>query len=258
MRARDAKAAIALLNVSKRYDGSAAVAAVTLEVSEKTCLALIGPSGCGKSTLLRLSIGLVTPDTGEVWIGGIRMSAATSRPLRLRTGYVIQEGGLFPHLTAGQNASLVANDLGWDRSRVAARLEELAELVRLPLDLLGRYPAQLSGGQRQRVGLMRALMLDPEILLMDEPLGALDPIIRRQLQEDLKDIVSRLDKTVLLVTHDMGEAGYLGDEVALMRDGLIVQRGTLRDLLERPAEPFVTEFIRSQRPLWPDAAPAAS
>ncbi len=258
MRAGEAKAAIALLNVSKSYDGKAAVSGVTLELPERTCLALIGPSGCGKSTLLRLSVGLVTPDTGEVRIGGICMSAETARQLRLRIGYVIQEGGLFPHLTAGQNASLVAEDLGWDRGRVAARLAELAELVRLPPDLLGRYPAQLSGGQRQRVGLMRALMLDPEILLMDEPLGALDPIIRRQLQGELKEIVSRLDKTVLLVTHDMGEAGYLGDEVALMRDGRIVQRGTPHDLLERPAEPFVTEFIRSQRPLWLDTAPAAS
>ena len=150
----------------------------------------------------------------------------------------------------------MARELHWEPARIRTRLAELAELTRLPIDLLDRYPAQLSGGQRQRVGLMRALMLDPEVLLMDEPLGALDPIIRSQLQADLKEIFQRLRKTVLLVTHDMGEAAYLGDEIALMRDGHILQRGTFRNLLDHPADPFITEFIRAQRPLWSEKAEA--
>jgi osmoprotectant transport system ATP-binding protein len=241
---------ITLDDVSKSYDGKTALARTTLEVPPERCLALIGPSGCGKSTLLRLVVGLIPPDTGQITVAGTPLTKASCRALRLRMGYVIQDGGLFPHLTAAQNITLMARQLGWEPARVRKRLAELAELARLPLDLLDRYPAQLSGGQRQRVGLMRALMLDPEVLLMDEPLGALDPIIRSQLQADLKQIFQRLKKTVLLVTHDMSEAAYLGDEIALMRGGSIVQRGFVRELLERPVDPFVTEFIRAQRPLW--------
>jgi osmoprotectant transport system ATP-binding protein len=241
---------ITLADVSKRYDGKVALAPTTLTVPAERCLVLIGPSGCGKSTLLRLVVGLIAPDTGRIAIGGTPMTPATSRSLRLRLGYVIQDGGLFPHLTAAQNVTMMARHLRWDATQVRNRLSELAELTQLPLKWLDRYPTQLSGGQRQRVGLMRALMLDPEVLLMDEPLGALDPIIRSQLQADLKQIFQRLKKTVLFVTHDMGEAAYLGDEIALMRDGMILQRGSLRDLLDRPADPFVVEFIRAQRPLW--------
>ncbi len=243
---------IALDNVSKSFHGKTAVAPTTLEVPPNRTLVFIGPSGCGKSTLLRLVVGLLAPDTGEVTFDGVPMTDKTRLGLRRRIGYVIQDGGLFPHLTAAGNISLVARHLAWDDGRIAARLSELCDLARMEEELLDRYPAQLSGGQRQRVGLMRALMLDPEALLMDEPLGALDPIIRAGLQEDLKAIFQRLQKTVLFVTHDMGEAGYLGDEIVLMRDGRIVQRGVARDLMERPAEPFVTEFIRAQRPLWSD------
>jgi osmoprotectant transport system ATP-binding protein len=165
-------------------------------------------------------------------------------------GYVIQDGGLFPHLTAAGNVTLLARHLGWGPAKLGERLRELAELTRLSPAQLDRYPAQLSGGQRQRVGLMRALMLEPDLLLMDEPLGALDPMVRAQLQADLKGIFRQLKKTVLLVTHDMGEAAYLGDEIALMREGRIVQRGGFEELLARPAEPFVSEFIRAQRPPW--------
>jgi len=241
---------ITLDDVSKSYDGKLALARTTLEVPPERCLALIGPSGCGKSTLLRLVVGLILPDTGQITIAGTPLTAASCRALRLRMGYVIQDGGLFPHLTAAQNITLMARQLGWEPARIRKRLAELADLTRLPLDLLDRYPAQLSGGQRQRVGLMRALMLDPEVLLMDEPLGALDPIIRSQLQADLKQIFQQMKKTVLLVTHEMSEAAYLGDEIALVREGRIVQRGSVQDLLERPVDPFVTEFIRAQRPLW--------
>jgi len=241
---------IVLEGVSKSYDGKQVLAPTSLEVPPERCLALIGPSGCGKSTLLRLVVGLIRPDAGEIRVGGAVVRPETSRGLRLKMGYVIQDGGLFPHLTAGGNVTLMASQLGWERERIGKRLAELGELAQLPADLLNRYPAQLSGGQRQRVGLMRALMLDPEVLLMDEPLGALDPIVRSQLQADLKRIFQTLKKTVLLVTHDMGEAGYLGDEIALMRDGRILQRGSPRDLLQRPADPYVTEFIQAQRPLW--------
>jgi len=240
---------IALRGVRKRFGDTTALEATDLEVPPHRCLALIGPSGCGKSTLLRLVIGLIGPDEGEIHVGPTRMEPVARRALRLRMGYVIQEGGLFPHLTARENVSLVARDLRWDESRISTRIGELLALTGIEPPLLDRYPAQLSGGQRQRVGLMRALMLDPGVLLMDEPLGALDPVIRSRLQEDLRRLFARLRKTVLLVTHDMGEASYLGDEIAMMRAGRIVQRGSLADLLERPADPFVTEFIRAQRPL---------
>jgi osmoprotectant transport system ATP-binding protein len=242
-------AGVTVTGVVKRYDGRVVLDVTSLEVPPQTCLALIGPSGCGKSTLLRVIVGLVPPDRGEVRIGDQPLTPATRRALRLRTGYVIQEGGLFPHLTAFENAALVARDLGWGEERIRARVGELASLAHLVPELLVRYPAQLSGGQRQRVGLVRALMLDPDVLLMDEPLGALDPMIRAKLQEDLKRVFAGLRRTVLLVTHDMGEAAYLGDSVALMREGRIVQQGAAADLLERPAEPFVTEFIRAQRRL---------
>jgi osmoprotectant transport system ATP-binding protein len=249
---------IHLENVSKSYDGKPALLPTTLDVPPERCLALIGPSGCGKSTLLRLIVGLLLPESGSITIGGARLSAETRTELRHRIGYVIQDGGLFPHLTAAQNVALLARHLGWDDARCRARLEELAGLAQLPPELLDRYPSQLSGGQRQRVGLMRALMLDPEVLLMDEPLGALDPIIRSHLQQDLRSIFHRLKKTVLLVTHDMGEAAYLGDEIALMREGRVVQRGSARELLRHPAEPFVAEFIGAQRPLWTEDAEAGA
>jgi len=238
---------IRLLDVRKRFAGKAAISGVSLDVAPECCLSLVGPSGCGKSTLLRLVVGLLWPDSGQVEVLGQPLTRESAPALRLRMGYVIQEGGLFPHLSAADNATLLARHLRWPPDRIASRLAELAERVSLPLELLSRYPAQLSGGQRQRVGLMRALMLDPEVLLMDEPLGALDPLVRASLQEDLKHLFRALKKTVLLVTHDMAEAAYLGDEVALVREGQVVQRGTMTELLERPAQPFVSDFIQAQR-----------
>ena len=242
-------AAIEVEGLEKRYDGTLVVDVPSFRVEPRTTLALIGPSGCGKSTLLRLVIGLLKPDRGVVRIGGRAMEPSSRRALRLRTGYVIQEGGLFPHLTAEANVAIVARDLGWARSRIEPRITELADLTRLTGPMLRRYPAELSGGQRQRVALMRALMLDPELLLLDEPLAALDPMIRSGLQEELQALFEKLRKTVLLVTHDIAEAAFLGGEIALMRQGRIVQRGTIEDLTRRPADPFVTEFIRAQRPL---------
>jgi osmoprotectant transport system ATP-binding protein len=236
-----------LKGVSKTYGATAALHPTDLTVPAGRATVLIGPSGCGKSTLLRLMIGLIWPDAGTVQVEGTPLTPERVRQLRHRMGYVIQDGGLFPHLTARGNVALLARYLGWDRERVAKRLAELAELTRFPADGLDRYPAQLSGGQRQRVSLMRALMLDPGVLLLDEPLGALDPMIRSELQTDLRDIFQRLHKTVVLVTHDLGEAGFFGDAIVLLREGRIVQQGTLQDFLRRPAEAFVTQFINAQR-----------
>jgi osmoprotectant transport system ATP-binding protein len=218
-----------------------------LEVPAGRTTALIGPSGCGKSTLLRLLIGLVEPDAGTVTFDGRPVTAATARVVRLRVGYVIQDGGLFPHMTARGNVTLMALHLGRDRDSVAARVNELTELTRFPADGLDRYPHQLSGGQRQRVGLMRALMLNPDALLLDEPLGALDPLVRADLQAELRDIFRALGKTVVLVTHDLGEAAYFADRVVLLRDGQIVQEGSPADLWHRPADAFVTRFVQAQR-----------
>ena len=238
---------ITLNQVSKSYGGRAALTPTTLTLAPGKTTALIGPSGCGKSTLLRLLVGLITPDSGQVILDGTPLTPQNAKQKRHEIGYVIQDGGLFPHLTAEGNVSLLARFLKKPPSEIKARMGELAGLVQLPLESLSHYPSGLSGGQRQRVGLMRALMLDPPLLLLDEPLGALDPITRSELQQQLKDIFARLGKTVVLVTHDMGEAAYLADTIVLMRGGEIVQKGTLDDLLHRPAEPYVTDFIRAQR-----------
>ncbi|UCE20152.1 MAG: ATP-binding cassette domain-containing protein [Gemmatimonadota bacterium] len=238
---------LSLVNVSKSFDRIEAVRSVDLEVQEGQTTVLIGPSGCGKSTILRLIIGLVSPDSGTIAFRGERILPETVLRLRRRMGYVIQEGGLFPHFTTRQNITLMASYLGWSRSEIERRLSELIELTQFPADGLSRYPAHLSGGQRQRVSLMRALMLDPELLLMDEPLGALDPLIRFDVQAELKSIFQKLHKTVLMVTHDLGEAAYLGDTMILMRDGLFIQEGTIEELVRSPADPFVTRFINAQR-----------
>ena len=236
--------------ISKSYDGRRVLQPTDLTIPKGQTHALVGPSGCGKSTLLRLVMGLIAPDSGKIVLDGQQVGRDNALRLRHSMGYVIQDGGLFPHLTAAANVTLLAKHLGWDAERVAARLAALEALVDFPADGLARYPAQLSGGQRQRVGLMRALMLDPPILLMDEPLGALDQLIRSRLQSDLKGIFDRLHKTVLIVTHDMGEAAYLAEQISVMRDGRIVQTGTMRDLLDRPAESYVSEFISAQRRDW--------
>ncbi len=243
---------ISVENVSKTYAGQTALAPTSLTLAPGRTTVLIGPSGCGKSTLLRLMVGLITPDTGRVVIGDEPLTPQNAERRRHEIGYVIQDGGLFPHLSAARNVSLLARFLGKPSGEIEARMEELAGLVQLPRESLSRYPSGLSGGQRQRIGLMRALMLDPPLLLFDEPLGALDPITRSELQEQLKAIFARLHKTVVLVTHDMGEAAYFGDVIVLMRAGKVVQMGTLDDLLHRPSEKYVTDFIRAQRsPLPP-------
>ena len=208
---------------------------------------LIGPSGCGKSTLLRLIIRLIEPDSGCIDFDGEPISADNIDNLRRRIGYVIQEGGLFPHLTARANVFLMARHIGKSQKEMHGKLLELCELTRFSENLLSRYPVELSGGQRQRVSLMRALMLSPELLLLDEPLGALDPLVRSSLQKDLKEIFAQLGQTVLFVTHDLAEAIYFSDEIVLMNEARVVQKGSITDLRERPADPFVSKFINAQR-----------
>ena len=238
---------VTLENVSKTYGSRVALHPVTLEFSNRQTVVLIGPSGCGKSTLLRMIVGLVRPDTGRVIVEGAALSSESLESLRHATGYVIQDGGLFPHLTVRDNVTLLARHLRRESRWVDERVRELAALVSIPEDALARYPQQLSGGQRQRVGIMRALMLDPPLLLLDEPLGALDPVTRYELQGELKSIFERLGKTVIMVTHDMGEAAYFADEIVMMREGSVIQRGTAEDLLRRPADPYVIDFVRAQR-----------
>lgn len=238
-----------LHDVSKHYGATVALDRIDLRIAQGGVIALIGPSGGGKSSVLRMLIGLEWPDRGEVHFDGEPLRRARLLEQRRRIGYVIQEGGLFPHLTAAQNTGLLPRTLGWSREKIAARHDELATLCQLPGDALQRYPAELSGGQRQRVGLIRALMLDPPVLLLDEPLGALDPIIRHELQAQMRELFARLGKTVVLVTHDVGEAAYLADTLVLLREGRIVQQGSARALLEAPAEPFVHDFMTAQRVL---------
>jgi osmoprotectant transport system ATP-binding protein len=239
---------ITVRRVSKGYGGVVALDDVSFDVARGTTHVLLGSSGSGKSTLLRIMLGLVVVDTGEAAIDGVRVTPDTRRSLVGNVGYVVQEGGLFPHLTVRENIGLPAEAAGWPRLRTTERVGELAGLVGFDEALLRRYPAELSGGQRQRVGLARALLLDPPVLLLDEPLGALDPIVRADLQIELRRIFAAVGKTVVLVTHDLREAAVLGSTIALLRAGRIVQQGSLDDLARRPAEPFVTEFLGAQAP----------
>jgi osmoprotectant transport system ATP-binding protein len=243
----DDRPAIELRKVSKAFGSVTALRTVDLAIRPGMTTVLIGPSGCGKSSMLRLIIGLIRADEGDVFFQGTRVRPETVLPMRRRMGYVIQEGGLFPHLTARDNVTIMARHLGWDKNRIGERLGELVRITRFPPDGLDRFPLQLSGGQLQRVSLMRALMLDPDVLLLDEPLGALDPMIRAELQTDLKRIFHALGKTVVLVTHDMGEAVFFGERIVLLRDGRIVQQGTPNELERAPADPFVVRFINAQR-----------
>lgn len=238
-----------LQQVTHRHGRTVALDQVDLDIDQGRTTALIGPSGAGKSSVLRLLLGLEWPERGQVRFEGVPLQRATLLEQRRRIGYVIQEGGLFPHLSARDNAALLARSLGWPRARIGARLTELAQLSQLPMELLARFPAELSGGQRQRVGLIRALMLDPPVLLLDEPLGALDPIVRHDLQTQMRELFGQLHKTVVLVTHDVAEAAYLADTLVLMRAGRVLQQGSARELLEHPVDAFVTRFLTAQRTL---------
>ena len=244
-----------LVGVSKRFDAGAALQQLDLDIETARTTVLLGPSGCGKTTALRLMLGLIPPDTGQVLFRGQPLSPERSLTARHAMGYVVQDGGLFPHLTALDNVRLMARYLRWPEPRIEQRIQELAELVHLPPATLARHPTQISGGQKQRVALMRALMLDPELLFLDEPLGALDPLVRADLQADLARIFERLGKTVVLVTHDLAEAAFFGHTLVLLQDGRLVQQGTLRDFVSQPADPFVTRFVRAQRRFESEPAP---
>ncbi len=243
---------ITLEHVTKRYAGSgiAAVDDLSLEVPDGMTVALIGPSGCGKTTTMRMINRLVEPTSGKIVVNGQDVTRVNPVLLRRHIGYVIQQVGLFPHMTIEQNIAAVPNLLGWDRVRTHERTQDLLRLVGLdPEAMLERYPRQLSGGQRQRVGVARALAADPPVLLMDEPFGALDPVARARLQMEFRQILKRVRKTVLLVTHDLDEAARLGDRIAIMKDGRIVQYDTPDVVLSHPADAFVENFVGIDRAL---------
>lgn len=237
---------IELRGVSKRFGERTALDRVSIAVRPRTVHVLLGSSGSGKSTVLRVVLGLVRPDEGEAVVEGTPVTEATRAALVKRMGYVVQDGGLYPHLTALDNVALPAQVNGWPQARTRARAAELGAMVGLDERTLALYPRELSGGQRQRVGLMRALVLDPPLLLLDEPLGALDPIVRAELQTQLGTLFQALGKTVVLVTHDIREAALLGHTITLMTAGRVVQQGSFADLLERPTAPFVTQFLTAQ------------
>jgi osmoprotectant transport system ATP-binding protein len=232
--------------VSKSFDGTTVVHPLDLSVAEGQVAVLLGPSGCGKTTILRMVAGLVSPTTGQITVDGIPLDPRTLGAVRRKLGYGIQEGGLFPHLRGVENVTLMARHEGWPRQRIGQRLNELVDMTQFPAAGLNRYPNELSGGQRQRLSLMRALFLSPRILLLDEPLGALDPLIRAGLQRDLKQVFASTGATVLLVTHDLVEAGRFADRVCVMNAGRVVQQGTFTEILERPRDEFVREFVSSQ------------
>ena len=234
-------------SVFKSYRGERALDGVSLTIAPGDTTAIIGPSGSGKSTLFGLLTGLMKPDAGIVYFRDQDISRGSIRDLRQRIGYVIQDGGLFPHLTGYANVSLMAAHLGWSKSKIASRVDELRELTRLSPEVLARYPAEMSGGQRQRVALVRALMLDADVLLLDEPLGALDPFIRAELQQELAKIFRRLRKTAVLITHDLAEAAFFTDRLVLLRHGRVVQTGSISELQDNPADGFVRQFVRAQR-----------
>lgn len=219
------------LRVTKTYRGRPVLREVSLQLEAGQHLALVGASGSGKSTLLRILNGLLSIDSGEVRFAGQPVTPDQWPSIRRRIGYVLQEGGLFPHLSIGDNLALLARDLGWKEARIRQRQLELMKLFRLPDELLSRPPRQLSGGQRQRASLARALFLQPPVVLMDEPLGALDPVVRKELQDDLKELFEGLGCSLIIVTHDLAEAAHFGHRLALLASGQLVSQGAFSELL---------------------------
>ena len=238
---------IRLVDVTKRYPGqkTAAVDSINLTIPAGQITVLVGPSGCGKTTTLKMINRLIEPSSGSVLIGGDDARAENADELRRGIGYVIQGGSLFPHLTVAANIAMVPRMLGWDRARITARVDELLDLVGLePGRYRDRYPRELSGGQQQRVGVARGLAADPPVILMDEPFGAVDPITRQRLQDELLSIQEELHKTIVCVTHDFDEAVKLGDQIVILREGgQIAQQDTPANILAAPANRFVEDFV---------------
>ena len=242
--------AIKLDKVSKQFEATSApaVASLNLDIEEGSIVVLIGPSGCGKTTTLRMINRLIEPTSGRIEINGEDVTQRPVADLRREIGYVIQQVGLFPHQTIAANIATVPKMLGWEKARIADRIEELADLVGLESSLLERYPDELSGGQQQRVGVARALAADPPVLLMDEPFGAVDPIVRTRLQDELLELQARVGKTIVLVTHDIDEALKVADRIALLNVGGILEQYSRPDeLLAEPANGFVEEFVGEDR-----------
>lgn len=244
---------VRLDHVSKHYSGQGtpAVADLSLDIRSGEVVALLGPSGCGKTTTLRLINRLIEPTAGRIFLGGEDVTTVDPDQLRRRIGYVIQQVGLFPHMRIAENVGLVPRALGWDKVRIRQRVDELLDLVGLdPTEFGDKYPHQLSGGQRQRVGVARALAADPPVLLMDEPFGAVDPVVRGRLQEEFLRLQRELGKTVLLVTHDIDEAVKMGDRVAVFATGgRLAQYDVPAAILGQPADDFVAEFVGGSRGL---------
>ena len=241
--------AIEFRQVSKRFDnGGLAVDNLSFVVEAGTTMALVGPSGCGKTTSLKMINRLIEPTGGEILVGGRSIVSMGLFELRRSLGYVIQYVGLFPHMTVAENIGVVPHLLGWPKARIQARIDELLDLVGLaPREFRDRRPRALSGGQQQRVGVARALASDPPVLLMDEPFGALDPITRDRLQDELIRIQRKLRKTIVVVTHDMDEAVRLADRIAVLRAGKLVQIGSPAEVLAAPADAFVADLLGRDR-----------
>ncbi len=239
---------IDIQNVSKYYGKLVALKNISLALKEGETHIFLGSSGSGKSTLLRIISGLIDADAGQIKINQEIVSSANQKKLSSQIAYVIQEGGLFPHLTARENIALAAKLAGWGSDKIKKRTSELCQLVQLSENFLEQYPKQLSGGQRQRIALMRALMLDPPLILLDEPLGALDPLVRSELQRELKRIFNLVQKTVVMVTHDIGEGAFFGHSLSLFHEGKLVQHGDFKSFIKNPVNEFVTRFIKAQVP----------
>jgi osmoprotectant transport system ATP-binding protein len=239
-------------SVSKQYpnEATAAVDQLSLHIRAGEICMLVGPSGCGKTTTMKMINKLIEPSSGTIHIDGRNIDAVDTIKLRLNIGYIIQEIGLFPHMTVAENIATVPVELGWTKARISARIDELLELVDLdPRIYRQKKPRELSGGQKQRVGVARALAADPRIMLMDEPFGALDPITRAKMQDEFLKIQEKIRKTIVFVTHDIEEAMKMGDRIAVLKAGRMVQLGTPMEILAHPADPFVSELIGGRQAL---------
>jgi osmoprotectant transport system ATP-binding protein len=249
---RSTAAPLEFREVVKHYPGAEkpAVDHLSLELPAGEICVLVGPSGCGKTTAMRMVNRMIDITDGDILVGGESVRDKPPAALRREIGYVIQQIGLFPHRTIGENIATVPHLLGWDKQRTSARVEELLEIIGLPANFAKRYPAQLSGGQRQRVGVARALAADPPLMLMDEPFGAIDPINRERLQNEFLRLQAELRKTIVFVTHDIDEAIKMGDRIAILKEGgILAQYATPAELLMYPSEPFVEDFVGSDRAL---------